>query len=297
MGDRRKSLTNAWAIYLVWMGVCSLFFWRFLAVLIRYALNNDDASHILLIPFIAAWLIYSDRTKISNIPTFDFLPALPFAFPAVLLWVCSPWSTSLLPGFSIPVRALSLVLFLVAGFIFVFGRSSARATWFSLTFLVFLIPLPEIWLNRAIYLLQYGSAAVAGWIFDLAGVPALRQGFVFQLPGFTIEVAQECSGIRSSTALLILALLVAHFAFAKCWKKVVFVVTGLLMTVIKNGVRIAILSILARYVDPDFLYGKLHHRGGVVFFVIGLALLVPVYGLLRRGETSRPGTQGSAAAG
>jgi exosortase/archaeosortase family protein len=57
------------------------------------------------------------------------------------------------------------------------------------------------------------------------------------------------------------------------------------MMLIKNGVRIATLTLLANYVDRDFLYGRLHHQGGIVFFLIGLASLLPVYWLLRRGET------------
>jgi exosortase len=139
-------------------------------------------------------------------------------------------------------------------------------------------------LDRFIYALQYASASVAGWIFDASGVPVLREGLIFHLSGLNIEVARECSGIRSSIALLILATLVAHFAFTNLWKKVVFVLAGLAMMAVKNGVRIATLTILAKYVDPDFLFGRLHHQGGVVFFLLGLALLIPVYWLLRRGE-------------
>jgi exosortase/archaeosortase family protein len=62
------------------------------------------------------------------------------------------------------------------------------------------------------------------------------------------------------------------------------VFAGLLMMLIKNGVRIATLTILAQYVDRSFLFGRLHHQGGVVFFLLGLALLFPLYSLLRRGE-------------
>jgi exosortase/archaeosortase family protein len=85
-------------------------------------------------------------------------------------------------------------------------------------------------------------------------------------------------------ALIILAVLLSHFAFRAFWKKAVFIAAGLLMMLIKNGVRIAALTLLANYVDPDFLYGPLHHRGGVVFFMFGLGLLVPLYWWLRRGE-------------
>ena len=111
------------------------------------------------------------------------------------------------------------------------------------------MPLPESLLNKTIYWLQSGSAAVAELLFNLSGVPVLRQGFYFYLPEVSIEVAQECSGIRSSIALLILALLVAHFAFRPFWKKAVFVLAGLAMMLIKNGVRIATLTLLANYVN------------------------------------------------
>jgi exosortase/archaeosortase family protein len=59
---------------------------------------------------------------------------------------------------------------------------------------------------------------------------------------------------------------------------------------LKNGIRIATLTLLANYVNPDFLYGNLHHRGGVVFFVIGLILLVPLFWYLRKGEVHQVST-------
>ena len=44
------------------------------------------------------------------------------------------------------------------------------------------------------------------------------------------------------------------------------------------------LTRLANYVDPEFLDGKLHHEGGVVLFLLGLGLLLPIYWLLKRSE-------------
>jgi exosortase/archaeosortase family protein len=62
------------------------------------------------------------------------------------------------------------------------------------------------------------------------------------------------------------------------------VVVGLFVMILKNGVRIVTLTLLASYVDPGFLYGRLHREGGVVFFLLGLLLLFPVLWLLQRGE-------------
>lgn len=48
-------------------------------------------------------------------------------------------------------------------------------------------------LDKVAYLLQTGSAWTAGTLFDLPGVPVLREGFVFHLAGVNIEVAKQCS--------------------------------------------------------------------------------------------------------
>jgi exosortase len=180
---------------------------------------------------------------------------------------------------------------LTAGFVLILGVNKAKSSSFALAFLLFAIPIPDALLNRVIYWLQGGSAAIASVIFDVTGVPALREGFVFHLPKLSIEVARECSGIRSSLALLILALLVGHFSFRPLWKQIAFAIAGFFMMLVKNGIRIATLTILASYVNPEFLFGRLHKEGGIVFFLVGLGLLWPVYLWLRRGEPSTPSPQ------
>jgi hypothetical protein len=49
------------------------------------------------------------------------------------------------------------------------------------------------------------------------------------------------------------------------------------------------------YVSPSFLFGRLHRDGGVVFFLLGLALLVPVLWLLKRSEAAEGKDLGIAA--
>jgi len=60
------------------------------------------------------------------------------------------------------------------------------------------------------------------------------------------------------------------------------------LAILKNGLRIATLSTLAIYVDPGFLTGNLHHRGGILFFMIALFPLALLLILLERGERPRP---------
>jgi hypothetical protein len=54
---------------------------------------------------------------------------------------------------------------------------------------------------------------------------------------------------------------------------------------VKNGIRVAILSLLSIHVDRRFIVSSdLHHEGGIVFFVLALLLLWPVLWALRRSE-------------
>jgi len=273
-----------WLLFGVWTLLSLVLFAKPVFNLVRLAWQDETASHILLIPFICAWLLYSERKESLPDRGFALRPAVAFLLPALFLALFSANCASCSPKDRLSIYMLSLLFLLVAGFVLILGVARAKASSFALAFLLFAIPIPDVILNKIIYWLQSGSATVAEIFFNLSGAPVLREGFFFRLPKMSIEVAQECSGIRSSLALVILALLVAHFSFRPLWKKLVFVCAGLCMMLIKNGIRIATLTLLANYVNPDFLYGRLHHQGGIVFFLIGLVLLLPVYWYLRKGE-------------
>jgi exosortase len=262
-----------------------LVFLRPLIAFVTYSLSNDNASHLVLIPVISAWLLFLERDRIFKLLGSDGRAAGLFlttgaALAILALFPGRQWSA--LNQLSLYV--LGLLLLWIAGFAFLFGRAALESARFPLLFLLLTIPIPDAILDKSIYLLQKGSAEIAALLFDWSGVPVLRDGFVFHLAHVSIEVARECSGIRSSLALLILAILVAHFYLETFWKQVVLIVAGLFVMILKNGVRIVTLTLLASYVDPGFLYGRLHHEGGVVFFLLGLLLLAPLLWLLQRSE-------------
>jgi exosortase len=274
-----------------WILLSSLLFAKPLIALIQMAYVSGEVSYLMLIPFIGAWVLVVDHRKIFRDLSYDrTLSAGLFSCA-----VCVGLIASLISGGSSNLRLSSFILALVmvwmSGFLLLFGKAASKAASFPLLFLLLMVPLPQSLLNRTVYVLQTGSAWITGAFFDLFGVPALREGFVFHLPGVNIEVTQECSGIRSSMVLLILALIVAHFYLLTFWKKALFVIFGLFIMILKNGIRIATLTLLAMYVDPSFLTGRLHHQGGIVFFLVGLVLLLPVLWFLQRGEYPKSGSE------
>lgn len=289
LSNSNSAITKRRLLFASWIVLSSLLFRTPLVALVRMSLSNDDASYLALIPFLCAWLLLVESPKIFRDLSYNLALGAGFLFLAGCAALAARFAggTSSL-GLQLPGYILSLVLVWVAGFSLLFGKAAAKAASFPLLFLFFVIPLPEFLLDRVIYLLQAGSAWITGALFDLFHIPALREGFVFHLARINIEVAKECSGIRSSMALLILALLVAHFRLKHFWNKALFVASGLFMMILKNGIRIATLTLLAVYVDPSFLSGRLHHQGGIVFFVLALLLLWPVLALLQHWESGRP---------
>ncbi len=281
---RSWSQQYRWMLFGAWLICTILLSLKAVLSLLHYSLGNDDASHVLLIPLVSGWLIYLDRQQIFKSLSSDVVTSSLFLFPGI---VCLLWSLRTIPG-SYSACALGLVLVTISGFALAFGRQALQRARFPLMFLFLFIPLPEAFLNKVVYFLQRGSAEIAALLFSMTGLPVLREGFIFRLPRFSIEVAKECSGIRSSIALLVLAILVGHFFLRKFWKQVLFILAGIVVMIVKNGIRIVTLTLLANYVDPGFLFGSLHRQGGVVFFMLGLLLLVPVFWVLQRNETSTP---------
>jgi exosortase len=148
-------------------------------------------------------------------------------------------------------------------------------------------PIPSGVLHAVTSYLKWGSSNVVGLLFTATGTPYHQDGFVFALPTFVIEIADECSGIRSSISLLLTSLLAGHLLLENAWTKTVLATAVLPLAIIKNGIRIVSLSLLAMHVDPGFLAGSLHHEGGIVFYLLTLMLLAPLLGILRRSELTR----------
>ena len=273
--------------FAVYSSACVIAFFTPLQELFRLSLSTDTHSHILVVPVVAGALVYAERLRIfrrTAVPSRLGLPVCLILLAAVgstmAAVFASPLETSLM------LYTLGFVLFLWAGFSWAFGWQTFRAALFPLAFLLLMIPPPPLVLERVITWLQWGSADVTSWFFHVTRTPVVRQGLFFDLPDVTIEVARECSGIRSSVALLITCLAAGYLLLRTGWTRAAFWMAVLPVAILKNGIRIVTLSLLAIHVDPDFLFGSLHQHGGFVFFGVGLAMLWGLLWGLQRMERS-----------
>jgi len=128
------------------------------------------------------------------------------------------------------------------------------------------------------------AAEVANVLFQLSGTPFLRAGPIFQLPNITIEVAQECSGIRSSWVLFMTSILAANLFLKTSWRRFVLIAFVIPLGVLRNGFRIMVIGLLCVNVGPQMIHSFIHRRGGPLFFTLSLIPLLLVLWWLRRGE-------------
>ncbi len=265
-----------------------------LAALMTYAWNHDSSSQILLIPLVSLYLTWLARKQIFAVTNLSIVPGITAILSGgIIFWIAGEKPLHLQGNEALCLYALSFVVIWTGGFLLCYGSTALRAGAFPLLFLLLMIPFPDPVLNWIIHLLQQGSTDITYSIFRAVGIPAHREGFLISVPGVTIEVAKECSSIRSSMALLITCLLAAHLYLRTWWKAFVFVLLSLPLSVIKNGIRIATLTLLSVYVNPGFLHGNLHRDGGFVFFFLALLMLWPVFVALEKSD--RPNATSSAA--
>src|SRR5213082_716801 len=153
---------------------------------------------------------------------------------------------------------LSFVCFVIAGAFLFLGRKWARSAMFPLFFLAFMIPLPEASVDLLENASKEASAEVASWLFLISGTPFLRTGTLFQLPGITITVAKECSGIRSSLVLVITSLLAGNMFLRATWRRALLVAAVIPLGLFRNALRILVISLLSVHIGPHMINSLIH---------------------------------------
>jgi exosortase C (VPDSG-CTERM-specific) len=260
--------------------------------LVSFSLQSDLYSFIIIVPFISGYLLWIDRHR--------FFPAGPVLHPvwavallagglALLLWAASLHFSGATTASvdSLALSMYSLVLLLGATACFFLGRQSLRLLGFPLAFLVFLAPFPvavEVGLET---LLQHGSSWVAHTFLDLASMPVYREGTYFQLPGFSMQVAPECSGIRSTLALFLTSLVAGQMFLRSPWKRATLTLVVLPIALLRNGFRVFVIGELCVNIGPHMIDSWIHRHGGPVFFALSLIpFSLILYFLFRSDRTA-----------
>jgi exosortase C (VPDSG-CTERM-specific) len=269
------------------LGILIAFFLPSIIAWAVYAGRSELHSYVLLIPLIAGYLLWNKRDHLPKrgAPSPAFAAFLAISGILVYFFIHQRQAVlALSENDYLGLMMLSFLLLLTAGGLFFLGADWMAAAAFPVAFLYLIIPMPDRMVDILETASRLGSTEAANLFFTLSGTPFIRNDTFFQLPNVVIQVAQECSGIRSSWVLLLTSLFASQLFLRSPWRRIALVAFVIPLGLLRNGFRVMVIGLLCVHLGPEMIDSPIHRRGGPLFFVLSLVPFFLLLWWLRRGE-------------
>ncbi len=278
--DAREQGRNALAAGIL-VAAFALCYARVVASLVAQWWSNTIYLHGFLIPVISAYLVWIQRERIMRVrPEPSGLAGttlLLLGLAALLIGHA---------GAVIVVQEASLIVTLAGLVLLVLGQTWLRLLFLPLAYLVFMIPAWGVLTSGLHGPLQHFSAAGAVMLLRAIGTPVAREGTFIRLPTMTLEVAKICSGVNYLIAVAAIGIPLAALSFRDWRRRVLLVGVGLLIAILSNPVRIALIGMLAYLGFTGPVHGPFHLLQGMFVAFVGFAALFAAASALRGNPTS-----------
>jgi exosortase D (VPLPA-CTERM-specific) len=249
-------------------------FWDGLSVLWDYWIEIPEYSHCLLIPPIAAFLIYQQKDRLERVTFSGSWWGVALLLLGGALLVLGQLGTV----YTIVQYAYLISLYgLVLAFL---GWPACRLIAVPLLILLFMIPLPAFFLNNLSTKLQLLSSQIGVGFIRLFGISVFLEGNVIDLGGYKLQVAEACSGLRYLFPLMTMGFLMAYFYKGAIWKRILLFLSSIPITVLMNSLRVGIIGVTVEHWGTRMAEGFLHEFQGWVIFMLSAALLLGEVALL-----------------
>ena len=252
----------------------ALLFYKPAVLLVQDWWNDPEAGHGLLLAPAAVWLAWKKGLVAERSPA--VLLGLAILVGAVMLRLASELAAELF------TMRVSMVMAMAGLVVYYLGLRQALSWWLPFTLLVLSVPLPELIRSTLALPLQFRASELGAELLEWRNVPVRLTGNVIQIPGHRLFVTEACSGLRSLTALLSLALLMGGIWLQSPALRVSLVVAAIPIAVVINGIRVFLTGFLVYFVDPKLGDGFMHITEGWLLFVVSFALVGIVAYLMTR---------------
>jgi len=243
--------------------------------------QTDAQAHAPLVGIIAWGLLWRALTRLTNGKDDGWsMLALPGLGAGMLLAYV---------GLTQGVHVLTIAsqpLVLGGGIAWLYGRSGLRAAWFPLLFMVFMVPLPGVFIDAVTGELKTWISVITEEMLYAAGYPIARTGVMLTIGQYQLLVADACSGLHSMISLSALGTLYVRLIQPRDRVHTLILLVSLIpIAFAANLVRVVTLVLLTYY-EGDAIARTLHDALGLSVFIIALLLLL---GLDAALATLRPG--------
>ena len=229
---------------------------------------DSNYSHGFLVPFISGYLIWRKRARVKELidPAGD-TAGLALILVGMALFVLSNAAAEYF------TLRLSLLITLVGLIWYLLGRRVVREAWFELLFLLFMIPWPYVIYYSATFPMQIFATKVTVKLLNLLGMSAVRQGNIIHLPGYSLEVAEACSGLRSLISLLALGAIYARLTQKGFSRQMALFLSTIPIAIAANIFRIFFTAVGAYTISKELAEDFLHELSGMMVFVVAFIML------------------------
>jgi exosortase B len=163
------------------------------------------------------------------------------------------------------------------------GWQGLRALWFPLVFIVFMVPLPGMFVDMLTGPLKQHVSEIAERILYVMGYPVGRTGVVLTVGQYQLLVADACSGLNSMFSLSALGLFYLYLAHRASWLHNGLIILCILpIAFAANIVRVLVLVLVTYHSGDEAGQGFLHGAAGLVLAMAALTLLLALDGVLAR---------------
>ena len=244
----------------------------------RYMSPDSYYSHGFIVPFIVGYLVWCKRNSLEIIEGKNNIIGLAVIVTALMIHIIA---TSL---YIFSISGFSIIILLVGVCVYIYGVRFTRVIWFSLAYIIFMIPMPLAFISMIsfplrIFVTEYGVKLVR-----LSGIPVLREGFIISIPQGVLLVGNPCSGMRSLIAFLAIGAIFAYLSNLNNARKMILVLLTIPIALITNLIRVFFLVIWSykfglASAAPETI---IHTLSGIMVFGIGMILLFVAMILLRK---------------
>lgn len=258
---------------LIWPGLvllvgafCLQFYEDFGNLRIRW--DSEDFSYCYLVPFIFAYLVYTNRQSLRGVTSRSSLWGVAVAALAGVIYLGGRLG-------SIETLTYGAIwISLVAMALLLFGTDLVKRLAFPFFVLAFIVPLPPF-LNRMLtFKLKLISSRLSVEMMHRAGLSVFGEGNIIDLGVTQLQVVDACSGLRYVYPLILMGLVFAYLFHRRWWERVIIVVATVPISVVSNALRIAITGYLTLKVSPEAAEGFFHGFSGWLIFMVSFAFLI-----------------------
>jgi len=229
--------------------------------------DDSNYSHGFLIPIVSGYLIWQKKESLVNIlHKKSNLGLIVIIFGSIIYIIGTAAAEFCTARFSFVLIIFGITLFY-------FGKKFMKELWFPILFLLFMIPIPYVIYYSVTFPMQLLSSQMASSFLQLIDLPVLRQGNIINLPNYTLEVAEACSGLRSLMTLSALGAAMAYMIQKTTSGGVFLFLLSVPIAIGANVFRIIITALGAYFISPKLAEGFLHEISGLVVFLVGFISL------------------------